>query len=491
MPLKPSPPRTLGATAVHGVATLMIASLLAKLAGIATIYVTGKVLTKSDFAIYAIAIAWGEIFGYLQNGGLHRFLVQRERAFDHHYAPIFGMSLAINLLWFAILIVAAPYIASAYKAPEVSTLIILFGLSLPLGTMSIMLRTNLLVNLRFGDLSVLDVYAALLRNGGVIVLALMGFGPMSFVLPVIAVAAFESLYLCRTREKSWRPAIPRRRLLAVVFKPMMWIALSMVAATLIINGDYLVIGFMESKETLGIYFFGFQLTVAILTLFTHSLRAVFISSFVTIGNDRPRQERAFQRSLELSALLLFFMLFGVATVAEPLISWIWAGKWDAAILIVQITAVASLARVVSPVSRSLLEARGEWRTVACLAWVEGLGLVGSAAFGAVIGGLVEICIAVGAYMMIVGVIYIAIVLRHTELPPMVVVKSVLWPYALACGALATAWAVGAAFGPFPHPALDAFVKGTAYTASFTLLIYVFSRPLLFAAIDVVRKRYAR
>lgn len=465
---------------------MFIANLSGRLAGIAAIYVTGTVLSKQDFALYAIALAWGEIFGFMQGGGLHRFLLQRARSFDNLYAPVLGLSFAINGVWFLILAALAPFVAHAYDAEAVTMLIILFGLSIPAGTIALLLRAHLMVNLRFAALSRLSIYSALIRGGGIILLALAGFGPLSFVLPVIAVALFESVYLVRKRPLSWRASFPRRRLLRALAKPLLWIMASSLAMALMTNGDYLVIGALKDKTTVGVYFFGFQLTVAVISMFTRTLRSVFIPSFVALSDNRERQERAFLRSLEGGAVMLFFIFFAVAAVAEPVVGWVWSGKWDASVPVIQIIAIASLARVVSPLTQSLLEARGAWRTVAVMSWVEGLGLMASAAIGAFLGGLLEIALAVGAYMMLVGILYLFVICRHTSLPLTAVGKAVLGPYAIAAAALAAAWALSGLAAPVAGPLAETFVDGLGFTAAFALLVVLFRRDLMYTALDALK-----
>ena len=482
---KPSSSRSLRGTAMRGVTLLFTANLASKLAGIATIYVTGRLLSKSDFALYAIAIAWGEIFGFMQNGGLHRLLLQRAKSFDNLYAPVYGLALAINGLWLLFLIALAPFVAKAYAAEEVRVLIILFGLSIPAGTVALLLRAYLMVSLRFGELSVLSVYSTLIRNGGVILLALAGLGPMSFILPVIVVGLFESVYLARKRPASWRPSFPGRRLLGALARPLFWIMASTLAMSLMTNGDYLVIGALQDKVTIGVYFFGFQLTVAMFSMFTQSLRSVFIPSFIALGDDRPRQENAFLRALEAGSLMLFFTVFTVAAVAQPMIGLVWSGKWDAAVPVVEIIAVASLARVVSPFAQSLLEARGAWRVVALMTWTEGLGLMASAAIGALLGGLFNIALSVGIYMILFGLLYIVVIGRHTALSVAAVARSVLGPYLLACGALALTWALGRALAPLPVLP-EILVMGIGFAVIFALLILMFRRHLLHTVLDVVR-----
>jgi O-antigen/teichoic acid export membrane protein len=469
---------SLRATAMRGATSLFVASLVAKLAGLATIYVTGRVLSKSDFALYAIAIAWGEVFGFLQNGGLHRLLLQRARTFDYLYPYILGLSLIINVILFVLLTGMAPIIANVYDADRVEPLIILFALSLPAGTLAPLLRSRLMIALRFSELSVLDIYSALIRNIGVISLAVAGIGPASFILPVIAVGLFESVYLSRKRLANWRPKFPGRRLFLAITGPTLWIMLAMFAAAFVANGDYIVIGTLEAKATVGAYFFGFQLTIAVLNMFTRSLRSVYVSSFVALRGERSRQENAFVRSLEMGALLLFFVLFAVAAVSEPVVALVWEGKWDVAVPVIEIIAVASLARVVSPIARSLFEARGAWRLMATLSWIEGIGLMASAAIGASLGGLITIAAAVGVYLMLVGVLYIAIVSHYTGLSPWTVASAVFGPYAIALVSLGAGWSADVLVAPTADYFLQAIVRGGGFTFTFAILAIFFKRALI-------------
>jgi O-antigen/teichoic acid export membrane protein len=465
---------------------LLTANLLIRLSGLATIYATGILLSKNDFALYAITIAWGEIFGFMQNGGLHRLMMQRARSYGLLYAPVFGLALAINGIWFFLLFASAPAIADIHQADEVKTLLVLFGLSLPAGTMALLLRARMLIDLRFSELSALNLYSALLRSGGVILLAIAGFGAMSFIIPIIMVALFESIYLYRRCPAPWRPSLPRRRLVSALARPMAWIMTGGFALSLVANGDYLAIGVFEDKAVVGVYFFGFQLTVAVFSLFTRSLRSVMVPSLVALKNDRKRQEAAFLRSLEAGSLLLFFVFFFMAAIARPLIGWVWSEKWDAAAPVIEIVAVACLARAVSPLAQSLLEARGAWRSIAAISWIEGLSLMAAAALGTHLGGLLAIAIAVGVHMTLTGLFYLYIIHRHTWLSILLIEKSVLVPYALASAALAVAWTLGAVGGPFQNALIETLVKGGGFGATYLAFVFLFQRHLIDTALALIK-----
>jgi O-antigen/teichoic acid export membrane protein len=477
--------------AVRGVTVLFAANVAAKLAGFATIYVTGVMLTKNDFAVYAIAVAWGEIFGFLQNGGLHRFLIQRGKSFDSLYRPVLGLSFIFNLFWCFALVALAPVLSHIYDTKTLVVLLILYGISFPARTIALLLRSYLLVNLRFSEISTLDVYSAVLRNGGVIILAILGFGPLSFVFPVIWVGIFESIFLCLKRKKSWRPSFPRRKLLRAIMLRTGWIMLSMLAASFVLNGDYMIVGALSDKITVGVYFFGFQLTVAVLTMFVQSLRSVYISSFVTLSHHPERQREAFLLALEMGSGLLFFIMFGVAAIAEPTISLVWSGKWDAAIIVVEIIAVASLSRVVSPIGRALFEAQGNWRTLAAMLWIEGLGLMVSAGIGAVMGGVEVIVSAVAIYMIVFGILYLFVLSRQTKSSFAMILWPILGIYAIAATSLLAAWNLAPILSVSHEAYLQILIRGSLFTVCFMSLSLLFRRAMFMTALDGMRHLIVR
>ena len=108
----------------------------------------------------------------------------------------------------------------------------------------------------------------------------------------------------------------------------------------------------------------------------------------------------------------------------------------------------------------------------------------SAAIRALLGGLFEIALSVGIYMMLVGLLYIFVIRSQTALSAAAVAKSLLGPYAVAWGALALAWALAAGLPPLPV-FLEIVVKGAAFAAGFALLIQLFRRHLMHTVVDVV------
>ncbi len=472
---------------MHGVTWLFLANVSARLMGFAALYVTGLLLSKTDFALYAIAFAYSELLGYLKNGGMQKILLQRGRSFGMLFPAVLGISWMINLFWFLLLVVMAPVIANIYGSDQLLTLVAVIAIAIPAETIGALLQAKLAIDLRFGVLARLSVYVALVRNGGIIAFAFLGFGPMSLAIPIVLISLFTTIYTYCMAGVRCRPIWPRRLLLKPLARQSAWIMFGMIALALGANGDYMVIGALAEKVTLGEYFFGFQLTVAIYATLTAGLSQVLIPSFASMNANRNRQEYAFIRALEMSSLLIFGVSFAMAAFAEPLIHWVWSGKWDAAIPVVQILAVTALMRVTFPMGRSLLEARGQWRAVAALSWCQAIGLITSAALGAWMGGLVAIALSVGIYNILMGLIHLIVIQRVISLSIGKVMWSVFGPYTVAALALSGSWLLNHYLRISVHPLLETTIIAGYYSIIFVAFAWIVNRSAFRECLSFIKK----
>ena len=78
-------------------------TLASKFASLAAQLVLGWVLSKEDFALYAIAISWSTIVLALRNGGTQRLLIQQGSKYEE-CAPVF---FKIALIFIAAIVVSS------------------------------------------------------------------------------------------------------------------------------------------------------------------------------------------------------------------------------------------------------------------------------------------------------------------------------------------------------------------------------------------------
>lgn len=389
-------------------------TLASKFASLGAQLVLGWVLGKEDFALYAIAISWSTIILALRNGGTQRLLIQQGSRYEECATVFFKIALLFNGLGFLLLALAAPALSSLYDSPELTMMLWIIALSLPLNTAGMVFQAKLSSDLNFQKLTQLNIWSAILRHGSMAAFALMGLGAISFVLPLIVIVLFETIggwYLVGT----WPPNRPLTwQGMRVVLRDSRWIMLTTLAGILAINGDYLAISLLQSKETLGIYYFGFQLTFSMAILFTNGVEAVMMPTFSRLDYDQERQKIAFFKAVRVLTIGATLTCFALFIGASSLVHGLWGGKWDSAITVVQLLALSLPIKMVMPLCRSLMEGRGEWRLVSTLLLADGVGTVIAGGLGAWLGGVTSIAAVVSAYNLAFGLFFCGFITRRVS-----------------------------------------------------------------------------
>lgn len=405
--------------------SLVIATITSKAASFLSIIVLGWYLSSEEFAIYALASSCAAVFIAIRNGGIQQILIQRgERSFSLLNGYFFKYALWFNVLGMLVLIGCAPLLAKAYNNDEIINLIIIISLSLPLSSFSMLYRSKLSIDHKFTNLAKLDSFSSLIRQGSSAAFAFFGFGVYSFVYPIILSGLFEivcGLYYVGRIQLNKRKFT--KRVLLGLFENGKWVIFASLATAFILQGDYMVIGFFESKDIVGQYFFGFQLTMAISVVITSGLQSVLMPIFSRLNTDVDRQEQAFCRAFQLYtyAVLTFSCLLIIT--AEPLINELWHGKWNQSILVVQIIAASMSTRLLTPLGRSLLEARRKWKLTSILLAFDAVGVISATLIGVFWGSLYEITISVAIYRFVYGIAYLLIMAKSSK----ITIKQILRP----------------------------------------------------------------
>lgn len=438
-----APSVTYGRRTARGVLWSALAVLITKASSFVSQLALGWLLSKDDFGIYAIAVSAGSLASVFKDGGTRKILIHQGDQFERLATPVFQLSLAFNCATAGVLALAAPWIGQAYRATELPPLLWIVAASIVLSTFGTVQRTKLTVDLRFRANSAISAASAVLRHAATVLFALLGFGPQSFVLPLILVALFEAAagYVLvgsarRGPSLDWATA-------KLLMGQSQWLILSTLLMVLSLQGDYLVAGAIQTKEVLGVYFFAFQLTVALSAPFSSSVNAVLTPSLARLKDDVPRQGKALLKSLRVLAMIAAPACTALVVIAAPAVAILWRGKWDAAVGAVQVLALSLPLRLLTPISMSLIDSRGQWRRGALLMALDAAGTLGAAALGAALGDAVVLAACVSAERAVVSVVQCVAAARLVHVPLGELAGAVFVPFvaSLACAAAAVALAL--------------------------------------------------
>jgi O-antigen/teichoic acid export membrane protein len=471
-PLDTQAAPALGRRTVGSLGWMMANAGLTRFASFFAQVALGWILSENDFGIYALAISLSAIASLLKDAGLRQILIAEQSRYQQLLGPVFWMAMVFNSITGLLLGIAAPIAAWVYGEPALMLLVLLIAISQPLGTPGAILTARLQIDLRFQAISAIQVGAALMRYGGAVGFALAGFGPLSFVLPLPFIAAFEAItaWLC-SREHPWlhRPALATWGELFLRGRWVLVASFGIAAKNLAPN---LSIGLFAATAITGLYFFAFQIIIQIGMLFAASAVQVLFAALSKIAGEPERKRQAVMRSLRHIMLAGAPVCVGLAVTFPALELLVWRGKWADASPAVQWLGFFYAFSLLPSVAYSAQQAAGNFRGAALGMLALACCTVSAAGAGAAITQSVDgIALFVAAGGATASFLYVLIALRRFGISPRAVAGSTVPAWIIAIVAGAGALVVdGMASGM--HPAVRMLLTGAACAGIYTVLVRV-------------------
>jgi O-antigen/teichoic acid export membrane protein len=478
---------------ISSAAATRVASFIAQI-------LLGARLSQHDFGVYAIAISVSSLAAVLKDGGVKQVLVQRQREYDRLIGPVFWMAAAFNTATGLIIAGLAPVLARAYDEPRIALLMLVIAASQPIATPGAILATRLQIDMRFREAGMIATASAMVRYLGAVVLAYLGFGALSFVLPLPVLSLIEwGMGWWYVRQRPWR-ARPEPRAWWPLFRDTRWVLAGTLGVAGVNLGSNMVIGFFVPTAVVGVFFFAFQIVVQVGVLVSANILQVLAPALSKIAEDLDRKRAATERCLRQVMLLGAPMCLGLVATFTPLELFIWKGKWaDAsdAVLFIGALYPASLA---AAVSQAVMQARGQFRRWGMALIVMAALTLLSAAIGAMVDGTpggIALYASLGNAIAALGVTIAGV--GEIGIGPGNMLQDIAPPWLLAVAAAAIAMIIdrhvlgGAGGQPGGSSRLAAFVRtgiaGGVFTVAYAVLTRALLPRYLREAIAVVPQRW--
>jgi O-antigen/teichoic acid export membrane protein len=466
----------IGSKALEGSVWMIGATGAAKASGFACQLALAWFLTKEDYGVYAIAISLSVFLSVLRDGGLPQVLEQKGTKFDLYVGPIFWMMLVMNCATALLVALIAAPAAKYYGIPALSGVMTLFAISIPLSVLPSILTARLIVNLRFRELGLVQVASALTRNGLLLLFAWAGFGPRSFLLPILITSTTDSLLLWLIARCSPWAMAPRFRLWPELFSGGRWVMLGTFSIALGNNGSYFVLGKLLPSELVGTYFFAYQLVIQLGVLLSDNVYQILVGSFALMRDEWLRIRAAVPRALSIIVLIGAAASLLIAAIFEPLERALWHGKWAGAAYAIQILAVTWPATAGVSVLRALQMATGHFRQWGVVTLVSALACVAGAALGASrYGSAAATAMGFGVGAVLGAALNAAVALPHIGVSVIGVVRSVFRPWLIIAAAAACSHYVGSFF---LHAWMDVAVVAASFCTLSLIGLKIFARDSL-------------
>lgn len=322
-----------------------------------TSLVLARLLAPEDYGTIALVTVFISLASVFINSGFSTALIQKKDADDRDFSTMFFCSLACSGLIYAVLFFAAPLIAKIYDTPELTLILRVFSLQIPLSVYQSIQTAYISRHLLFQKVFIASVINAVVCGIVGIGMAMAGCGVWALVFQHLA-GTLSNTIVCLFLIP-WRPKWQFSKSSA---KSMMRYGSRILAADL--SGTFfsevrsLIIGGVYSSADLAYYNKGQQIP----QLITNNLSTVLVSvMFPTLANysdDLQQVKMMAKRSFRVLAYILVPCMFGLVAVMEPLVLLLFTQKWEQMIPFGQVLSIGACISLIGSISLQILKAIG-------------------------------------------------------------------------------------------------------------------------------------
>jgi O-antigen/teichoic acid export membrane protein len=317
-------------------------------------------LVPADFGLVGMASTVLVFAGLLQQGGVQEVLVQRQRRFRLWAPNGFWISVTLGLCAALLMLLAAPLAATIYKEPRLIGLMSVMAIGPALDALAVVPLARLQIDMRFRAIASVGFAVAISQLALSILLAWLGFGAYSIVLPKIPAAAGAVITYWRLAgvRIRFRPRPARWKFL---ISDSVYILGALFCYAIASQGAYMILGMRGQIDAVGRYWWAYNLSVQAVGVVAMQLNPVLFSSLTRLQGEPKRQAAAFLRSMRVLAAVVVPLSVLQAVVAEPAVKLLFAARWHAAIPLLQLLSVGMAFVAISVPAGSLMQSQGRFR----------------------------------------------------------------------------------------------------------------------------------
>ncbi|MEG3767662.1 lipopolysaccharide biosynthesis protein [Alteromonas sp. 14N.309.X.WAT.G.H12] len=295
---------------------------------ITTIF-TLRLLFPEDYTIIALGSFFSALLWSVSTGGITSSLIREPNLTVEKQSQFFSFMIIAHLLFFALMQLSAPFIASFYDNPAIEAVLQITSFNFLIVLIGIMQQTQLNRDMRFKQLSLIDAFSESVGSLTTVSMAYMDFGFWSIVVGNLVASTLKQIgYLTNERTWVWPARITSSIRDMVTFAKKA--SFFGILAHLTSNIDIAIAGIVMSSYEVGIYQFAIVVAMIPASKVMPLIRQVAFPAYAKIQDDPERQRRYFQKSQRMAYLLFIPVFWGIAACAIHAVPLIFGEKWQAA-----------------------------------------------------------------------------------------------------------------------------------------------------------------
>lgn len=319
--------------------------------------ILSRILLPSDYGIVALVLVFINIADVFVTSGFNTALVQNKDADDVDFSTNFYCCFVMSLIVYFVIFLVAPYIASFYSAPKLTLIIRVFAIRIPISSFNSIQHAYVERNMLFKRFFFSTLFGTVISGIIGIVLAICKFGVWALIAQYFINTVIDIIVLFITVP--WRPKFVFSFFSAKKMIKFGWkVLVADLSGVFFDQLRSLLIGKIYSSSDLAYYNKGKQLPDLINVNVSSSLMTVLFPAISNVNDSFKKVKQISKKSLEVLSYVMFPLFIGLASIAKPLVLFLYTEKWSSAVIFIQILSIASMINISSSISLQAIKAVG-------------------------------------------------------------------------------------------------------------------------------------
>lgn len=333
--------------AVKGFAWGLIDKIVNQLAYILVSVYLARLIGPEGYGLIGMLAIFMAVANSLMNGGLSQALIQRSHQMTEADAStVFYVNVGFGLALYAIIYLAAPWIAEFYRQPELTPITRVLFTVIVIDSLTIVVRAKLAIKIDFRSLALASTAATVFSAALAFWLAQQGYGYWALVWQNISRTIIVAI--CLWILSNWRPALVfSGESLRSLFKFGSNLMAAGIVATIVNNLYAVLIGRFYNVAQVGYFTQATSLSNYFSQFISSSIQGVTYPLMTSIKEDRERLAHVYKQLVCITMLFSLPMLVGFAAIADDFVFLFLGESW---MPMVSVLVMLCFARTVTPIS---------------------------------------------------------------------------------------------------------------------------------------------
>ena len=319
--------------------------------------ILARLLTPTDFGTVGMLAIFISISQTFIDGGFSNALIRKIDRTEVDCSTTFYFNIAVGLICYGILFLLSPYIAKFFNTPILSDLLKVLSISIFINSLTVVQIAKLSIEINFKAQALATLISVILSGGIGIMLAYKGYGVWSLAWQNVLNAFFKSIIIWYLSK--WKPLfVFSMSSFKSLFSYGSKLLTSSLIGTLYEHMTTIAIGKFYTAKDLGFYSRGQQFAHLPSTAVIDVLGRVTFPILAKLQNEDDRLIQVYRKYIQITSMIIFFLLTLLAALAKPLIIFLLTDKWNDAILFLQIFCFAFMFEHISKLNLNLLQVKG-------------------------------------------------------------------------------------------------------------------------------------